>query len=196
MTGPSFEMRLIEALLFASAEPLSLPALAERVAEGVDVRAILAAIAERYHGGGVELVQVAGGYAFRTAEDLGPALRAGRVPVRKLSRAQMEALAIIAYHEPVTRAEIEEIRGVALGKGILDALLEAGWIRPRGRRQVPGRPMQWATTPQFLDHFGLASRDDLPGIDDLKAAGLLERRPGVTLAMRGEEASEAAERDG
>ncbi|TAD88454.1 MAG: SMC-Scp complex subunit ScpB [Alphaproteobacteria bacterium] len=196
MTGPSFEMRLIEALLFASAEPLSLPALAERVTEGVDVRAILAAIAERYHGGGVELVQVAGGYAFRTAEDLGPALRAGRVPVRKLSRAQMEALAIIAYHEPVTRAEIEEIRGVALGKGILDALLEAGWIRPRGRRQVPGRPMQWATTPQFLDHFGLASRDDLPGIDDLKAAGLLERRPGVTLAMRGEEASEAAERDG
>jgi segregation and condensation protein B len=189
MTVP-FEERLVEALLFASAEPVALAEIADRLSAEVDVRAVLATLAARYQDRGVQLVERDGAYAFRTAEDLGPALRQGRVHARKVTRAQIEALAIIAYHEPTTRAEIEEIRGVALGKGTLDALLEAGWIRPRGRKQVPGRPVLWATTPAFLDHFGLTSRDDLPGIEDLKAAGLLERRAGVTLAMRVEEAGD------
>ncbi len=188
-----FVKRAVEALLFASAAPLGEGDLAERLPEGADVRAALSALAADYAGRGIVLMPVGGGWAFRTAPDLGTVLRAGVAPPRKLSRAQLEALAIIAYHEPVTRAEVEEIRGVALSKGTLDGLLEAGWIRPRGRRKVPGRPMTWGTTPEFLDHFGLASRDALPGIEELRAAGLLDRRPGVTLAMRQEEGGAAAE---
>ncbi len=191
-----FPERLVEALLFASAAPLTEADLAARLGPDTDVRAILARLAERYDGRGVQLVAVGGGWAFRTAEDLGPHLRLTRETHRKLSRAAIEALAIIAYHQPVTRGEIEEIRGVQLSKGTMDALLEAGWIKPKGRRNSPGRPVTWVTTPGFLDHFGLTSLDDLPGVEELKAAGLLDRRPGITtLAMRGEEAEPSATED-
>lgn len=184
----SFPHRLVEAMLFAAAEPLDELEIAERLPEGADLRAILADLAQTYDGRGVTLVRIAEGWCFRTAPDLGAALRLPSQAVRKLSRAAVEALAIIAYHEPVTRAEIEEIRGVALSKGTMDTLIEAGWIKPGRRRMTPGRPVTWVTTPDFLDHFGLASLEDLPGMDELRAAGLLDRRPGITLAMRIEEA--------
>jgi len=173
------DLRFLEALIFAAGEPLSEATLAERLPEGADVAALLSDLAERYHGGGVVLVHAAGGWAFRTAEDLGPRLRRHIEVPRRLSRAAIESLAIIAYHQPATRAEIEAIRGVAVSRGTLDILLEAGWIRPRGRRQSPGRPVTWGTTPAFLDHFGLDSLESLPGIDELRAAGLLDR-PVVT----------------
>lgn len=189
---PDYPERLIEALLFAAATPLSEAQLAARLPEGSSIKAILGTIAARYQGRGVNLVRVAGGWALRTAEDLAGSLRSSADQSRKMSRAAIEALAIIAYHQPVTRAEIEEIRGVALSKGSLDQLLEAGWIRPRGRKPVPGRPMRWGITDMFLIHFGLNGVEDLPGIDELRAAGLLDRRPGVTtIAMRAEEASGA-----
>ncbi|MFD2262622.1 SMC-Scp complex subunit ScpB [Lacibacterium aquatile] len=186
MSAPLPE-RLIEALLFASDTPLGIEALAARLPEGTDVRAILRDLGRFYEGRGVALVETGGGWAFRTAADLGSLLSLTREVPRKLSRAAVEALAIIAYHQPVTRGEVEEIRGVQLSKGTMDVLLEAGWIKPRGRRMTPGRPITWGTTPGFLDHFGLTSLDDLPGVDELKAAGLLDRRPSV-IAMRAEEA--------
>ncbi|MBV8168986.1 MAG: SMC-Scp complex subunit ScpB [Alphaproteobacteria bacterium] len=183
-----FTVRLVEALLFASQKPLSEEDLAERLPEGTDVKAVLAQIAELYANRGVALTEVAGGWAIRTAPDLAQALRISVEVPRKLSRAAIEALSIIAYHQPVTRGEIEEIRGVALSKGTLDVLLEAGWIKPRGHKQTPGRPALWVTTDEFLLHFGLASVDDLPGVEELKAAGLLDRRPSfTTLAMREDE---------
>jgi segregation and condensation protein B len=181
-------LRLLEAVLFAAPRPLSEDDLASRLPEGADIRALLAQLAEHYAPRGVHLVAVAGGWAFRTAPDLASVLARDIEAPKKLSRAAIEALAIIAYQQPVTRGEIEEIRGVALNKGTLDALLEANWIKPMGRRESPGRPMTWGTTPHFLEYFGLSGLDALPGVEELRAAGLLDRRPGITvLAMREEE---------
>jgi segregation and condensation protein B len=180
-----FAVRLVEALLFASPKPLSEDDLAARLPAETDVKAVLTQLAEAYAGRGVQLTAVAGGWAIRTAPDLAAALRITVEVPRRLSRAAVEALSIIAYHQPVTRGEIEEIRGVALSKGSLEQLLEAAWIKPRGHKQTPGRPALWVTTDEFLLHFGLANIDDLPGVDELKAAGLLDRRPSfTTLAMR------------
>jgi segregation and condensation protein B len=165
--------RAVEAALFASESPLSVEDLAGYVGEG-DVEAALAALAERFSGHGIELVERGGRWHFQTAPDLAHILRRTREDPRRLSRAATETLAIIAYHEPVSRAEIEAIRGVQISKGTLDVLMEAGWVRTAGRREAPGRPLLYATTTDFLTHFGLASRRDLPGIDDLKAAGLLD----------------------
>ncbi|MGK6325028.1 SMC-Scp complex subunit ScpB [Sphingomonas sp. DT-51] len=165
--------RAVEAVLFAAAEPLAIDSLRAYVGDG-DVRAALAALAARYRGRGIELVERGGRWHFQTAPDLAHLLRRDREEVRRLSRAGIETLAIIAYHEPVSRAEIEAIRGVQVAKGTLDVLMEAGWVRPAGRREVPGRPLTYATTAEFLSHFGLASRRDLPGLDDLRAAGLLD----------------------
>ncbi|PLK25191.1 SMC-Scp complex subunit ScpB [Porphyrobacter sp. TH134] len=168
--------RAVEATLFAAEEPLSIDALASHLgglAPG-DVRAALGQLEARYRTRGVHLVDRAGRWHFETAPDLAHLLRREKEQVRRLSRAATEVLAIIAYHEPVSRAEIESIRGVQTSAGTLDVLMEAGWVRPAGRREVPGRPVVYATTPVFLDHFGLASRRDLPGIDELRAAGLLD----------------------
>ncbi len=172
-------VRLLEAMLFASAEPVAERRLAERLPDGADVKAILAALAAQYQGRGVRVVQVDRAWAFRTAPDLAPRLAREQTVQRRISRAAVETLAIIAYHQPVTRAEIEEIRGVQVSKGTMDVLFDEGWIRPRGRRETPGRPVMWATTEAFLDHFGLSRIQDLPGIDDLRAAGLLDARPAV-----------------
>jgi segregation and condensation protein B len=170
-------LRMLEAMLFASAEPLLEAALAERMPQEADVGALLSELQTAYAGRGVNLHRVAGGWAFRTAEDLAFLLKRETVEHKKLSRAGLETLAIIAYHQPVTRAEIEDIRGVAISKGTLDVLMEAGWVRLSGRRQTPGRPVTFSTTPGFLDHFGLAAVADLPGLDELKAAGLLGPAP-------------------
>ena len=166
-------IRSVEATLFASASPLSAEEIAAYAGEG-DVAAALEMLAEHYTGHGVELVERGGRWHFQTAPDLAHILRRTREEPRRLSRAATETLAIIAYHEPVSRAEIEAIRGVQISKGTLDVLMEAGWARTAGRREGPGRPLLYATTPEFLTHFGLGSRRDLPGIDDLKAAGLLD----------------------
>ena len=171
--------RLLEALLFASPEPLATRVLHERMPEGADVGGLLMALQDDYEGRGVELVERQGHWAFRTAGDLSDALNLEKEVQRKLSRAAMETLSIIAYHQPVTRAEIENIRGVGTHKGTLDALMEMGWIKPGRRRESPGRPLTWLTTTDFLDHFSLESLMDLPGMDDLKAAGLLDRRPAI-----------------
>jgi segregation and condensation protein B len=165
--------RAVEAALFASETPLSASDIQVYVGEG-EVEAALRGLAERYEGHGIELVERGGRWHFQTAPDLAHLLRRTREEPRRLSRAATETLAIIAYHEPVSRAEIEAIRGVQISKGTLDVLMEAGWVRTAGRRESPGRPLLYATTPEFLTHFGLASRRDLPGIDDLKAAGLLD----------------------
>ena len=165
--------RAIEATLFASAEPMSGEEIAAHVGAD-DVATELAALAERYAGHGIELVERGGRWHFQTAPDLAHILRRTREEPRRLSRAATETLAIIAYHEPVSRPEIEAIRGVQISKGTLDVLMEAGWVRTAGRRDGPGRPLLYATTPDFLTHFGLRSRKDLPGIEDLKAAGLLD----------------------
>jgi segregation and condensation protein B len=177
VTERAQQLRLVEALLFAAAEPLGEEALARHLDEAADVADLLRELAEIYAGHGVNLVRLAGGWAFRTAPDLAPKLRIERPVPRKLSRAAVETLAVIAYHQPVTRAEIEEIRGVALGKGTIDALMAAGWVRPKGRRPGPGRPLLWVTTPGFLVHFGLDSLSELPGVEELRAAGLLDPAP-------------------
>ena len=174
MTEHPQNIRIVEAMLFAATEPLDETTLAARLPEGTDVPAILEEIREIYDARGVNLVQVAQRWAFRTAPDLSFLLRKDVQDVRRLSRAGVETLAIIAYHQPVTRAEIEEIRGVAVNKGTLDVLMETEWVRPVGRRQTPGRPVTYGTTAGFLNHFGLASIKDLPGLAELKAAGLLE----------------------
>lgn len=165
--------RAVEAVLFASETPLSVDDIRAYVGDA-DVRAALTRLEALYIGRGIELVRRGDRWHFQTAADLAHLLRRDREETRKLSRAGIETLAIIAYHEPVTRAEIESIRGVQISKGTIDVLMEAGWVRPAGRREVPGRPLTYATTPGFLTHFGLASRRDLPGIDDLRAAGLLD----------------------
>jgi segregation and condensation protein B len=167
-------LRAVEATLFASASPLTAAEIADHVGPNVDVPGALQELQGHYAGRGVELVERGKAWHFQTAPDLAHILRPEREESRKLSRAAVETLAIIAYHEPVTRAEIEAIRGVQISRGTLDVLMEAGWVRPAGRREAPGRPLTFATTQTFLQHFGLASRRDLPGIDDLKAAGLLD----------------------
>ena len=166
-------VRAVEAVIFAAPAPLTVDAIRAHTGDG-DVRAALAELAGLYAGRGIELVERGGRWHFQTAPDLAHLLRRDREEVRRLSRAGTETLAIIAYHEPVTRAEIEAIRGVQTARGTLDVLMEAGWIRPAGRREVPGRPLMFATTPDFLSHFGLMSRRDLPGIEDLRAAELLD----------------------
>jgi len=168
------ELRLLEALLFASAEPLDEKTLAARMPDGVDLRAALDQLQREYASRGVNLVRIAGKWTFRTAVDLAWLLARDSVEPRKLSRAATETLAIIAYHQPVTRAEIEEIRGVSASRGTLDVLLETGWIRPRGRRKAPGRPITFGTTDAFLSHFGLDLIGDLRGRDELKGTGLLD----------------------
>ncbi len=184
-------LRLLEAMLFASTEALDEAALAARLPERTDVAGLIAGLQGIYAERGVNLIRVAGGWTFRTAPDLASLLRIERTVVRKLSRAAVETLAICAYHQPLTRAEIEEIRGVAISKGTLDTLFEAGWIRPVGRRRTPGRPVTWGTTEAFLSHFGLQSVADLPGVDELKAAGLLDTRPAASIV--GESLVEKAE---
>jgi segregation and condensation protein B len=170
-------LRLLEALLFAAGEPLTEETLGRRLDDVADLRGLLGELAEHYAGRGVNLVRLADGWALRTAPDLAGALRIERPVTRRLSRAAVETLAVIAYHQPVTRAEIEEIRGVGLGKGIIDTLMEAGWVRPKGRRMSPGRPLLWVTTPGFLAHFGLDTLHDLPAMDELRGAGLLDLTP-------------------
>lgn len=172
-------MRLVEAMLFAAAEPLPEEALAARLPPDTDVVTVLNRLRAEYADRGVNLVRRDRRWAFRTAPDLASQLRIETVVARRLSRAAVETLAIIAYHQPVTRAEVEEIRGVALSKGTMDILFEAGWIRPKGRRRTPGRPVTWVTTGDFLDQFALESLAELPGIDELRAAGLLDARPAV-----------------
>jgi segregation and condensation protein B len=168
------ELRILEALLFAAEEPLDEKTLAARLPAGIDVRALLTQLQKEYAPRGVNLVRVAGKWTLRTASDLAWLLTREAVVARKLSRAAIETLSIVAYHQPVTRAEIEEIRGVTTSKGTLDVLLETGWIRLRGRRKAPGRPVTYGTTEAFLSHFGLEALTDLPGLDDFKGAGLLE----------------------
>lgn len=172
-------LRLLEALLFAAPEPLSAADLTARLGDEADVAGLLRDLAETYAERGVNLVRVAGGWTFRTAPDLAAHLKSERSVARKLSRAAVETLAIVAYHQPVTRSEVEAIRGVALARGTLDRLMEAGWVRPAGRREVPGRPLTWVTTAAFLAHFGLNALEDLPGVDELRAAGLLDVGPAV-----------------
>jgi segregation and condensation protein B len=188
-------LRSVEATLFASAEPLTAEDIALHVGEG-DVGAALAELAARYQGHGIEVVERGGRWHFQTAPDLAHLLRRTREEPRRLSRAATETLAIIAYHEPVSRGEIEAIRGVQISKGTLDVLMEAGWIKLAGRREAPGRPLLYATTPDFLTHFGLGSRRDLPGIDDLKAAGLLDPLDeGMFQALEEEQAESGSEDD-
>ena len=179
------ELRLLEAMLFASAEPLDEKSLAARLPQHVDVHAALLDLQQEYEARGVNLVRIGGKWTFRTASDLAWLLCKESVETRKLSRAAIETLAIIAYHQPVTRAEIEDIRGVTTSKGSVDVLLEAGWIRPRGRRKSPGRPVTYGTTEAFLSHFGLDAVSDLPGLDELRGSGLLDGRlpPGFSVPM-------------
>ncbi|NUB43244.1 SMC-Scp complex subunit ScpB [Fertoebacter nigrum] len=169
--------RMVEAILFASAEPVTLAELQSRLPHGCDPAEALAHLRRRYDGRGVTLLRVGDAYAFRTAPDLGHLMRKETVETRKLSRAAIETLAIVAYHQPVTRAEIEEIRGVAVSRGTVDQLLELEWIRFGRRRMTPGRPVTFVVTETFLDHFGLESARDLPGLQELRAAGLLDNRP-------------------
>ena len=172
-------LRLLEALIFASADPVPEKAMADRLPDDADIPALVSALRALYEGRGVELRKVGAAWAFRTADDLGPMLNVERTVSRKPTRAALETLAIVAYHQPVTRAEIEEIRGVSLSKGTIDNLFEAGWIKPKGRRRTPGRPVTWGTTEGFLDQFGLENLDDLPGLEELKAAGLLDKRAAI-----------------
>ncbi|MFD1913853.1 SMC-Scp complex subunit ScpB [Halodurantibacterium flavum] len=184
--------RMIEAMLFASPEPLALRDLAERMPHGSDPAEALLRLRAQYEGRGVRIVRIGDGYAFRTAPDLGWVLQKERVETRKLSRAAIETLAIIAYHQPVTRAEIEEIRGVAVSRGTLDQLIELEWVRFGRRRMTPGRPVTYVVTEAFLDHFGLESARDLPGLRELREAGLLDNRPlPPGLAGEGPEQDEA-----
>ena len=170
----SRQLRMIEAILFATAEPVPEKLLAERLGEEADIPELMEELRQLYSGRGVNLVKVGGNWAFRTADDLSFLLHRQAVEPKKLSRAALEMLAIIAYHQPVTRAEIEEIRGVVTSKGTLDVLLETGWVRMRGRRRTPGRPVTYGTSDGFLDEFGLEELRDLPGLDELKGAGLLQ----------------------
>ena len=172
-------LRLLEAILFATTEPISPQAMLERLPEGTDLNILLPQLEEQYKGRGIELVKVDGKYALRTAQDVAEALVVEREVTKKMSKAALETMAIIAYHQPITRAEVENIRGVATNKGTLDILMEMGWVKPGRRRETPGRPLTWMTTTNFLDHFQLESIMDLPGLDDLKASGLLDRRAAI-----------------
>jgi len=185
--------RMVEAILFASADPVTVAELEARLPHGADPAEALVYLRRRYEGRGVNLVKVGDAWAFRTAPDLGHLMRRETVENRKLSRAAIETLAIVAYHQPVTRAEIEEIRGVAVSRGTVDQLMEMDWIRLGRRRMTPGRPVTFVVTQTFLDHFGLESARDLPGIKELRAAGLLESRPGPGFGGAGEAAAEEEE---
>ena len=178
-------MRLLEALLFAAAVPLDEKTLGSRLPEDVDLKASLHALQAEYSTRGVNLVRIAGKWTFRTAGDLSWLLTKEATVPKKLSRAAIETLAVIAYHQPVTRAEVEEIRGVVMSKGTFDVLMETGWIKPRGRRKVPGRPITYGTTEDFLSHFGLEELGSLPGLEELKGSGLLDNRlpPGFAVPM-------------
>jgi segregation and condensation protein B len=170
----SQHLRIIEAMLFAAAGPVSLQNFQEFLPDGADIEGLLADLQENYSNRGVNIVQVSGKWTLRTAEDMSSVLRKETVEQKKFSKAALETLSIVAYHQPVTRAEIEDIRGVAISKGTLDNLLEVGWVRMRGRRKTPGRPVTYGTTEAFLSHFGLNELTDLPGLQELKAAGLLD----------------------
>ncbi|QGP77926.1 SMC-Scp complex subunit ScpB [Sphingobium sp. CAP-1] len=189
---PDDYLRAVEAALFVAETPLTPSEIRLHVGEAGDLDAALRTLGDLYAGRGVNLVERGGRWHFQTAADLAHILRREKDEQRKLSRAAMETLAIIAYHEPVSRAEIEAIRGVQVAKGTLDVLMEAGWVRPAGRREVPGRPLIYATTVEFLTHFGLSSRRDLPGMDDLRAAGLLDP---VDLALEGLTGQSVVEND-
>jgi segregation and condensation protein B len=171
------ELRLIEAVIFASGEPVTADIIARQLPEGSEIAPLLAQLKEMYAPRGVNLIEIDGAYSFRTAPDISPHMKITRTPRRKLPRAASEVLAIIAYHQPVTRGEIESIRGVDTSKGTLDILLELGWVRPGRRRDTPGRPLTWHTTQEFLSHLNISSLRDLPGLEELKAAGLLDARP-------------------
>jgi len=186
MNRPDDLVRGVEAALFAAEEPMTAETLSAHLG-GADVREALRELEEHYRERGVRLVERGRRWQFQTAPDLAHLLRREKEQVRKLSRAATEVLAIVAYHEPVSRAEIEAIRGVQTSAGTLDVLMEAGWVRVAGRREVPGRPVIYATTPEFLSHFGLASRRDLPGLDELKAAGLLDPVDAAIDALAGAE---------
>lgn len=188
---PDDLLRAVEAALFVAEAPMSVADLSLHVGAG-DIAATLACLSDDYAGRGINLVERGGRWHFQTAPDLAHILRREKEEPRKLSRAAMETLAIIAYHEPVSRAEIEAIRGVQVAKGTIDVLMETGWVRPAGRREVPGRPLIYATTVEFLTHFGLSSRRDLPGIDDLRAAGLLDP---IDLALEGPGGQSVVEND-
>ena len=181
----NMHLRIVEAVLFAAAEPVAANKIMSFLPEGTDLAGLLADLKDNYANRGVNLVEVAGRWSLRTAEDLAFILRRDTVEQRKLSRAALETLAIVAYHQPVTRAEIEDIRGVTISKGTLDILLEAGWVKMRGRRRTPGRPVTYGTTEAFLTHFGLNEVNDLPGLQELKGAGLLDANlpPGFDIPM-------------
>lgn len=197
MSETRFEtLRLIEAVLFASAEPVSEKLLQQWVPDDIKLRELLEELQSLYANRGVHLVHHEERWTFRTAADLAPRMKMERKVSRRLSRAAIEMLAIVAYHQPVTRAEIEEIRGVMLSRGTLEALLEAGWIKPKGRRETPGRPVTWGTTDAFLEHFGLESLDALPGVEELRAAGLLDKRPAIAALGLGPLAGGDAPADG
>ena len=168
------QLRMVEAILFASSEPVSDKILLDRLPDGADLKVLMNELQQAYETRGVNVVKIGGNWAFRTADDLSFILQKEAVETKKLSRAALVVLAIIGYHQPVTRAEIEEIRGVATSKGTLDVLMETGWVKMRGRRKTPGRPVTYGTTDEFLDHFGLEELRDLPGLDELKGAGLLQ----------------------
>lgn len=186
--NPVLQKRIVEAILFATSEPVSLNEINARLPEGVDTVSIINELKEDYVGRGIEIVERDKSWTFRTANDVGDYLKLEREIPRQLSRAAMETLAIIAYHQPVTRPEIENIRGVAVSKGTLDLLLEEGWVTLGRRREVPGRPVTWKTTREFLDAFGLETLKDLPGLDELKASGLLDTRPAIDIVGGGETA--------
>lgn len=172
-------MRLLEAILFASSEPLSVKSIHERIGVNIDLGRVIGELKDLYSERGVNLVEIDGHWAFRTAHDLADKMTLYKEVKKPLSRVALETLAIVAYHQPVTRAEIENIRGVSISKGTIDVLIEAGWVRPGSRRDVPGRPLTWVTTNAFLDHFGLSSLSDLPGLEELKSAGLLDSRNAI-----------------
>lgn len=191
---PDQNLRLLEAILFSSTDPVKEKSLARRLPDGADAKALLSELQGHYAERGVNLVNAGGSWAFRSAPDLTAMLNREIEVARKLGRATVETLAIIAYHQPITRGEIEEIRGVSLSKGTFDALFDQGWIHPRGRRKTPGRPTTWGTTDGFLDHFGLASLKDLPGVEELKSAGLLDKRPAIdAYAISGQVAAKASD---
>ena len=192
---PAETERRVEALLFAAAEPLSVADLAARLPHGSEVEGSLEALAERYRGRGVELVCVGGRWRLSTAPDLAFLMTLERQDLRRLSKAAMETLAIVAYHQPATRAEIEAVRGVGLSQGTLDLLLEVGWVRMRGRRRTPGRPLTFGTTDAFLEHFGLASLADLPGAREMKAQGLLSADLAAGLAIPDPSRADASDED-
>lgn len=173
------QLRLLEAILFATTEPLSAKAIHERLPEGADLGVLLPQLKETYTGRGVELVEIDGHWAFRTAQEIADSLTVEKEVNKKMSRAMLETMSIIAYHQPITRAEIENIRGVATHRGTLDTLMEVEWVKPGRRRETPGRPLTWVTTTKFLDHFQLENLNDLPGLEDLKASGLLDKRPAI-----------------